>query len=443
MGCVGGDHLGSYRGFWSHGWETSVPARGAVVSEFERMNGRGYVARVRFIDEDEAAVHVELENNKGMIVTLEDCDLTDVEVGSVVFLRDNCIEPAPEGIWKDETWVGVVRLKRPFKTVISRSGHWEVVPTRGDIEYGEGNTVEATNRHGVVEVLSEAPLRFFEPARDEEIDVSRFRVPDGPGEGPTFEDFGGMESVVERAKDLIEVPLMHKEALLEIGARPIKGVLFTGPPGTGKTMLARIIATEAESAFYKISGPEVLTKWFGESEETLRKIFDAAATDEKGSAIIFFDEIDSVASARGSTSHEASRSVVAQLLTLMDGFKPSTNFVVIAATNRPDDIDPALRRPGRFDWEIEFPPPDERDREEILRASARGLKTDDDLPHANIARDTPSWSAADLAAIWSEAALVAAKDGRKRISDEDYLIGFEKVEERRRRIELLRRDGSA
>lgn len=425
LGCVGGDHLGSYRGFWSHGWETIVPIYGAVVSEFERMNGRGYVARVRFIDEDEAAVHVELENNKGMIVTLEDCDLTDVEVGSVVFLRDNYIEPAPEGIWKDETWVGVVRLKKPYKTVISRSGHWEVVPTRGDIEYGEGNTVEATDRHGVVEVLSEEPLSFFEPARDEEIDVSRFKIdsPDQDAHGrATFEDFGGMRAVVERARDLIEVPLKYKDALSEIGARPIKGVLFTGRPGTGKTMLARIIAGEAESAFYHISGPTVLTKWFGESEETLRKIFDAAATDEKGSAIIFFDEIDSVASARGSTSHEASRSVVAQLLTLMDGFKPSTNVVVIAATNRPDDIDPALRRPGRFDWEIEFPPPDERDREEILRASARGLKTDNDLPHANIARDTPSWSAADLAAIWSEAALVAAKDGRKRISDEDYFL---------------------
>lgn len=408
------------------------------MSEFERMNGRGYVARVRFIDENEAAIHVELENKKGMIVTLEDCDLSDdVEVDSVVFLSDDRIDLAPEELWTERAWVGVVRLKGSRKTVISRSGEWVAVPTRADPPYDVGNTVEAKDGYGVVEVLSEEPLRSFDFARDEEIDGSSFKEKDGPDQDAdkraTFGDFGGMRAVVERARDLIEVPLTYREALSEIGARPIKGVLFTGPPGTGKTMLARIIAREAKSAFYPISGPEVLTKWFGESEETLRKIFDAAAAEEDG-AIIFFDEIDSVAAARGSTSHEASRSVVAQLLTLMDGFKPSTNVIVIAATNRPDDIDPALRRPGRFDWEIEFPPPDEQDRDEILRASSRRLTTDDDLSHALVARESRSWSAADLAAIWSEAALVAAKDGRRKISDEDYLIGFEKVGEQRRRI---------
>jgi transitional endoplasmic reticulum ATPase len=404
------------------------------------------VGRVRFIDEDEETVHVELEKNREVFVTFRDGDISDVQVGSVVFVDDHFIEPAPEELWPEPTWVGVVQLKGPRKTVVKCDGELVTIPTLPDVEYEEGNTVEARDGYGVVEVISDEPLRSLNITVNrevKEVEVSRFRVPDNPDEGPAFEDFGGMEAVVERARDLIEVPLKYKDALSEIGARPIKGVLFTGEPGTGKTMLARIIATEAKSAFYKISGPEVLTKWFGESEETLRKIFDAAAADEKGSAIIFFDEIDSVASARGSTSHEASRSVVAQLLTLMDGFKPSTNVVVIAATNRPDDIDPALRRPGRFDWEIEFPPPDEQDREEILRASARHLKTDDDLPHATIARDTRSWSAADLAAIWSEAALVAAKDGRKRISEEDYFIGFEKVGEQRRRIKPPRREGGA
>lgn len=417
-----------------NGKTDDTTALGALVSEFGRMSGRGYVARVRFIDEDEAAVHVELENKKGIIVTLEDCDLSDgVEAGSIVFLSDDRIDPAPEELWTERAWVGVVRHKDPKKTVISRSGEWVAVPTRVDPPYDVGNTVEAKDDHGVVEVLSEEPLLSFDVARDQEIDVSRFKVKDGPGEGPSFEDFGGMEGVVERARDLVEVPLKYRDALSEIGARPIKGVLFTGPPGTGKTMLARIIAGVAKSAFYHISGPEVLTKWFGESEETLRSIFTAAEDEEDG-AIIFFDEIDSVASARGSTSHEASRSVVAQLLTLMDGFKPNSNVIVIAATNRPDDIDPALRRPGRFDWEIEFPPPGERDREEILRASSRLLKTEDNLPHADIARDAHSWSAADLAVIWSEAALVAVKDGRRKVSDEDYRIGFEKVQEQRRRV---------
>lgn len=415
------------------------------MGEFEHMIGGRYVARVLFVDEDGGTVYVELESN-GLVVTLEDCDTSDVQVGSVVLLGDYGIDPAPEELWREQSWVGVVRLKRSRKTVISRGGQWVAVPTRTDIEYSEGNTVEVTDRHGVLEVLDEETLHSFNFVKDEEIDVSRFKVEDNSeqdtGDGVTFDDFGGMKSVIERARELIEVPLTYREALTEMGARPIKGVLFTGPPGTGKTMLARIIAKEAQSAFYRISGPEVFTKWFGESEETLRMLFDRAAAEEHG-AIIFFDEIDSVASARDSTSHEVSRRVVGQLLTLMDGFGSATNVVVIAATNRPDDIDPALRRPGRFDWEINFPEPTEEDREAILRASARRLKTESSLPHADIAKDTQSWSAADLAAIWSEAALLAAKDGRRTISDEDYFGGFERVQEQKRRIKHVgQRDGT-
>jgi transitional endoplasmic reticulum ATPase len=383
-----------------------------------------------------------------LFVTLREGAVSDFDVDSVVFLDWDGyeIDMAPEEFWTEPTWVGVVQLKGARKTVVKRDGESVTIPTLPDVEYEEGNTVEVKDGHGVVEVISDEPLRSLNITVNKEVDVSRFRENDSPDrdtdERAIFKDFGGMEEVVERARDLIEVPLKYRDALTKIGARPIKGVLFTGPPGTGKTLLARIIAGEAESAFYPISGPAILTKWFGESEETLRNIFDAAAAEKKG-AIIFFDEIDSVASARGSTSHEASRSVVAQLLTLMDGFKPNANVIVIAATNRPEDIDPALRRPGRFDWEIEFPRPDERDREKILRASSRKLSTDDDLPHAKVATDTRSWSAADLAAIWSEAALVAAKDGRERISDEDYFIGVEKVGAQRRRIKPPTRDSNA
>jgi transitional endoplasmic reticulum ATPase len=416
------------------------------MSDYEYMSDAGYVGRVRFIEEDTGTVYVELQNTNRALIVLEDGDTSDIEVGSVVFVSDNRLDPAPQGLWEEETWVGVVRLVTPDKTIISRSGQWIAVPSRTNPKYEAGNTVEAKDSYGVIEVLSDDPLPSFDFTRNEEIDVSRFKeesvTEQDTGKKITFEDFGGMEDVVERAKDLIEVPLMYRKALTDIGARPIKGVLFTGPPGTGKTMLARIIAEEAHSEFYRISGPEVFTKWFGESEETLRKIFNAAA-DEPNGAIIFFDEIDSVASARASTSHEASRSVVAQLLTLMDGFEPNTNVIVIAATNRPEDIDPALRRPGRFDWEVNFELPSEQDREAILRASAHRLKTEEDLPHAVIAREARSWSAADLAAIWSEAALLAAKDGRRKISDEDYFGGFERVQEQKRNKKQSRqRDGN-
>ena len=297
------------------------------------------------------------------------------------------------------------------------------MPTVSDVEYSERNTVEACHS-GVIRVLALKPIRYLDlpPVNDTIID--KFKV-EGKDISETFADFGGLTSVVNRARELIEVPLKYSSELTKIGARPIKGVLFTGRPGTGKTMLARIIASSTDAAFYEISGPEIFSKWYGQSEEVLRRIFEDAAKQDR--ALIFFDEIDSVAGQRDDETHEASRRVVAQLLTLMDGFTSDNNVLVIAATNRPQDIDIALRRPGRFDWELDFPLPNIHDRFEILTAVSRRLTTTGALPHTQVSRDTEGWSAAELAAIWSEAALLAVQDRRESIVAEDYIGGFERV----------------
>lgn len=206
-------------------------------------------------------------------------------------------------------------------------------------------------------------------------------------------------------------------------------MLFTGPSGTGKTLLARIIANHADATFYAINGPEILSKWYGQSEEVIRGIFEDAK--RRNRAIIFFDEIDSLASQRGDDSHEASRRLVGQLLSLMDGFSRDTNVMVIGTTNRPQDIDSALRRPGRFDWQVHFPIPNREDREEILQTSSRKLQVGEELPHSWVAEKTESWTPAELAAIWTEAALLAVSDERTLLMMEDYLGGFERVARQR------------
>ena len=233
---------------------------------------------------------------------------------------------------------------------------------------------------------------------------------------------------------MIETQFETRELLNEIGAQPVKGILFTGPPGTGKTYLAKIIAHVSNAEFYLVSGPSIVSKWVGDTEYTLRRIFESARKNESERAIIFFDEIDSIAERRSGDSHEASRRLVAQLLTLMDGFaNEDKSIVVIAATNRAESLDPALLRPGRFDWEIEFTPPTLQDRREILKVGSRMVKTSDDLPIEDIASLTGGWSAADLKLLWTEAALLAAGDGRGQIAGEDLVQAYERVLLRPRR----------
>lgn len=389
------------------------------------------LARVRAVEEDGCKLFLEYLN--GNFVTLQSIAPFEFDVGDIVnfHIEGNQIEKAPAELWPNMSRVGIIRMKEKGNTIVDSSGILRVFPTREDIDYKEGYTVEFTDSSGIISVLAERSIRDSNDLKIDESFISKFRTSPA-SRSITFEDFGGSKRVIERARELVEVPLKYKKELREIGARPIKGVLFTGLPGTGKTMLARIIAHEAKAAFYEISGPEVFSKWYGESEEIIRKLFEDASRQEQ--AIVFFDEIDSVASQRAEESHEASRRVVAQLLTVMDGFDSASNVIVIAATNRPQDIDVALRRPGRFDWEVNFSLPEKEDRQSILEVSARQVKTRGIFPHSLIAQKTESWSAAELTAIWSEAALLAVIDHRSVIFPEDYVGGFERVSDQRRRV---------
>ena len=219
----------------------------------------------------------------------------------------------------------------------------------------------------------------------------------------SYEDIGGLKNEVQKVREMIELPLRHPEIFERIGIEAPKGVLLHGPPGTGKTLLAKAVANETNANFYSIGGPEIMSKFYGESEERLREVFKEA--EENAPSIIFIDEIDSIAPKREEVTGDVEKRVVSQLLTLMDGIKSRGKLVVIGATNRPNAIDPALRRPGRFDREIEIGIPDEQGRMDILQIHTRGMPLTEDVDLASIARVTHGFVGADLEALSKEAAM--------------------------------------
>src|ERR1051326_2865226 len=219
----------------------------------------------------------------------------------------------------------------------------------------------------------------------------------------SYEDIGGLRNEVQKVREMIELPLRHPEIFERVGIEAPKGVLLFGPPGTGKTLLAKAVASETQANFYTISGPEIMSKFYGESEEKLREVFKEA--EENAPSIIFIDEIDSIAPKREEVSGDVEKRIVSQLLTLMDGIQARGKLVVIGATNRPNAIDPALRRPGRFDREIEIGIPDEQGRLEILQIHTRGMPITDDVDLAALARITHGFVGADLEVLSKEAAM--------------------------------------
>lgn len=256
--------------------------------------------------------------------------------------------------------------------------------------------------------------------------AARGNAEPSPARRLAYEDVGGLKPQLARIREMIELPLRFPEVFDRLGIDPPKGVLLHGPPGTGKTLIARTIAHEAEANFFTVSGPEIVHKHYGESEKHLREIFDRAT--KRGPSIIFIDEIDSIAPKRDRTEGEVEKRIVAQLLALMDGLSKRQHVIVIAATNLPNNIDPALRRPGRFDREIEIPIPDRHGRRHILDIHSRGMPLADDVDLDHLAEITHGYVGADLEALCREAAMACL---RTILSDIDFArasIPYEQIQ---------------
>jgi len=258
-------------------------------------------------------------------------------------------------------------------------------------------TVTKTRPHGIVRITYETNLQILAEPSPEAKGVPR----------TTYEDIGGLQEEIQRIREMVELPLRHPEIFQRLGIEPPKGVLLHGPPGCGKTLLARAVANESEANFSSINGPEIMSKFYGESEARLREMFQQA--QQNAPSIIFIDELDAIAPKREEVTGEVERRVVAQLLALMDGLAGRGNVIVIGATNRPGALDPALRRPGRFDREIEIGVPDKQGRHEILQIHTRGMPLAKDVDMKKLSEMTHGYTGADLSALGRETAMKALR----------------------------------
>ena len=259
--------------------------------------------------------------------------------------------------------------------------------------------IVSTSPKGIVQVLPDTEIVIKEEAVDEE--------ESGQVQTISYEDIGGIGEQLQKVREMIELPLKHPILFRRLGIDPPRGVLLHGPPGTGKTLIAKAVASETNAHFTSINGPEIISKYYGESEKQLREIFDEAAANTP--AIIFIDELDSIAPKREDVSGEVERRVVAQLLTLLDGMQGRDNVVVIGATNRRDAIDPALRRPGRFDRELEIGVPDKNGRKEIIDIHTRGMPISDDFDIDWLLDNSYGFVGADISALVRESAMKALR----------------------------------
>ncbi|SDC88442.1 transitional endoplasmic reticulum ATPase [Nocardioides lianchengensis] len=404
----------------------------------------GQIIRVRLVDLDKNRVYFDrLPDGEGH---LWHPDLAGADKGEIYYLPEDLtyesIEQLPAEAWPKQSndVATVVEISDDGKSAILEiNGRLKEVPQRTaapfeagqSVSFSEGEpgavlTTKPIDRHGIHRDGSglDPSVMLVEPA---DIDVK-------------LSDFGGSPDLVRHALDLVRVALDPEQLLDRIGVNPVKGILFSGPSGTGKTHLARALSREANARFYLIDGPEIINKWVGESEQRLRDLFDHAAANAP--AMLFFDELDSIVSRRGADAPEYITRFVGQFLTILDGFDPAKGVLVVAATNLPGSLDTALLRPGRLSYKVEFNGhPDADDRLSILRASSRHVRGADNADLETLVEETDGWTAAEMAMIWTDAGVLAALDGRDNLNFTDIREGHARA--KRNRATTRRQEGQA
>lgn len=380
----------------------------------------------------------------------------DAEVGDIVEVeetgldRDKAIEVVKKGGYGRGRTVGVVEAVFDDNIAVrTENGLTEITSPDETIE--EGYTIAITLSQTFSEVLSEEPIEIT-PKPDLEVDAINLNLgsksedeqeetdqrslyqPENIEE-VSFDDIIGLQDAKDRLTEGVSLPMEKPDKMAEFDLEGRFGILFYGPPGTGKTMMAKAAANEwgSSDSFFHIGGPEIVSKYYGESERQIRDVFEAAkqkAEEEDEPAVVFIDEIDSVVPHRN-RADETERRIVAQFLSELDGLEDRGDIVVIGATNLIEVIDPAVRRPGRFDEEIEFSLPDGGERESILKVHSKNMPVSSYVDFQDIAERTRGWSGADLESIVKKAGLIAVKEDRPEVHHEDFMIALERFDEQR------------
>ncbi|MDQ1278942.1 MAG: transitional endoplasmic reticulum ATPase [Thermoproteota archaeon] len=393
--------------------DTTMRALGIVAGDLIEMKGKRATATVAWPayqeDQDKELIRIDglIRKNAGVAIN----EFVAVKKTEARDAQSVSLAPIDMRLNVDQDFVNFVK-SRLAETPLMEGDSVFVVILGSAIPF----MVVRARPFGVVRVTPSTTLQVSSEPTTEKKGIPRV----------TYEDIGGLQEEIRRTREMVELPLRHPELFQRLGIEPPKGVLLHGPPGNGKTLLAKAVANESDANFFAINGPEIMSKFYGESEKRLREIFEKAQENSPG--IIFIDELDAIAPKREEVTGEVERRVVAQLLALMDGLEARGNIIVIGATNRVNAIDPALRRPGRFDREIELGVPNKQGRLEILQIHSRGMPLSENVDLKRLSEMTHGYTGADISALCREAAMKALRRYLPDINLEDEHIPPEILE---------------